>query len=183
MPWSWNPFPNKKVMMKKVFLYRFSREPVLVCDMRNKEFFCSKLVSYNAVEFFQLSLFGMRYQTNIITTTSEVFVYNFFHYTVWNLTKCYCVTSLDLFRISPWKNKQLNIHFQSNTFCVIKSPLKKIKYESHYYFQHIIIISELQKMGRLKCHTVTFRDFHLSCTLIWLFGTHSPLKSHSEHQY
>ena len=25
--------------MKKVFLYRFSREPVLVCDMRNKEFF------------------------------------------------------------------------------------------------------------------------------------------------
>ena len=111
------------------------------------------------------------------------FVYNFVHYTVWNLTKCYCVTSLDLFRISPWKNKQLNIHFQSNTFCVIKSPLKKIKYESHYYFQHIILISELQKMGRLKCHTVTSRDFHLSCTLIWLFATQSPLKSHSEHQY
>ena len=48
-----NPFPKKKVMMKKLFLYHSSREPVLVCDKKHIELFCSKLVSYNAVEFFQ----------------------------------------------------------------------------------------------------------------------------------
>ena len=42
MPWSWNPLPNKKVMMEKVVLYRFSREPVLVCDMKHKDFFLFK---------------------------------------------------------------------------------------------------------------------------------------------
>ena len=40
-------------------------------------------------------------------------------------------------------------------------------------------------MGRLKCHTQTFEDFYLSSSLIWLFGTNSPLKRHSKlwHSY
>ena len=49
----------------------------------------------------------------------------------------------------------------------------------------MILISKLQKMGRLKCHTQTFEDFYLSSSLIWLFGTNSPLKRHSKlwHSY
>ena len=103
-----------------------------------------------------------------ITTTSEVCFKANSHNTVWNLTKCYCVTSVDLFRIFPWQGKRLKIHFQCNSFCVVKSPLRRKKYNSLSYFQHIILISKLQKKGRLKCHTVTFWDFYLSCSLIWL---------------
>ena len=49
----------------------------------------------------------------------------------------------------------------------------------------MILISKIQKMGRLKCHTQTFEDFYLSSSLIWLFGTNSPLKRHSKlwHSY
>ena len=118
-----------------------------------------------------------------ITTTSEVCFKANSHNTVWNLTKCYCVTSVDLFRIFPWQGKRLKIHFQCNSFCVVKSPLRRKKYNSLSYFQHIILISKLQKKGRLKCHTVTFWDFYLSCSLIWLCGTNSPLKWLSKLQH
>ena len=118
-----------------------------------------------------------------ITTTSEVCFKANSHNTVWNLTKCYCVTSVNLFRIFPWQGNQLKIHFQCNYFCVLKSPLRRKKYNSLSYFQHIILISKLQKKGRLKCHTVTILDFYLSCSLIWLCGTNSPLKWLSKLQH
>ena len=130
MSWSWNPFANQKVMMQKVFLYRSSRELFFVCDMENKWLFCSKLVSYNAVKFFKLSFFVMRYPEKIITTTSEVCFKANSHNTVWNVTHNLCVTSLNLFRISPWQGKRSKIHFKYNTFCVVKSPMRKRKYNS-----------------------------------------------------
>lgn len=166
-----------------MILYRFSREPLLLCDMKNKRFFCSKQVSYNAVKFFSVISIWYEVPIKIIMTTSEVCFKANNHNTVWNLTKCYCVTSVDLFRIFPWQGKRLKIHFQCNSICVVKSPLRRKKYNSLSYFQHIILISKLQKKDRLKCHTVTFRDFYLSCSLIWLCGTNSPLKWLSKLQH
>ena len=53
-------------------------------------------------------------------------------------------------------------------FLLSKVTSEKEEVSSLYYLMHIILISELQKKGRLKCHTVTFLDFHISCSLIWM---------------
>ena len=127
MSWSWNPFANKKVMRKKVFLYRFSGMLLLQCDIKNTGIFCSNLASCNAAKFFLVSFFGMRYLEKIFTATSEVcFKANSLN-TVWNLTKCYSVTFLDLGRTSSWQGKRLKIHFQCDHFCFLKSPPRKRK--------------------------------------------------------
>ena len=127
MSWSWNPFANKKVMRKKVFLYRFSGMLLLQCDIKNTGIFCSNLASCNAAKFFLVSFFGMRYLEKIFTATSEVcFKANSLN-TVWNLTKCYSVTFLDLGRTSSWQGKRLKIHLQCDHFCFLKSPSRKRK--------------------------------------------------------
>ena len=122
----------------------------------------------------------MRYLEKIITTTSDVFFKANSHNTVWMSHTNLCVTSLNLFRISPWQGKRAKICFKCNLFCLLKSPAGKMKHNSLSWLKHMILISKLQKMGRLKCHTQTFEDFYLSSSLIWLFGTNSPLKRHSK---
>ena len=130
MSWSWNPISNQKVMMQKVFLYRLQRELFFVCDMKNKLLFCSKLVSYNAVNFLKSSFFVMRCPEKIITTTSDVCFKANSHNTVWMSHTNLCVTSLNLFRISPWQGKRAKICFKCNLFCLLKSPAGKMKHNS-----------------------------------------------------
>ena len=120
---------SKSYDAKGVFV-PFVKRVFFVCDMKNKWLFSSKLVSYNAVKFFKLSFFVTRHPEKIITTTSEVCFKANSHNTVWNVTHNLCVTSLNLFRISPWQGKRSKIHFKCNTFCVVKSPMKKRKYNS-----------------------------------------------------
>ena len=98
----------------------------------------------------------MRYLEKIITTTSDVFFKANSHNTVWMSHTNLCVTSLNLFRISPWQGKRAKICFKCNPFCLLKSPARKMKHKSLSKLKHMILISKIQKMGRLKCHTQKF---------------------------
>ena len=117
----------KKLWGKRCFYTVFSGMLLLQCDIKNTGIFCSNLASCNAAKFFLVSFFGMRYLEKIFTATSEVcFKANSLN-TVWNLTKCYSVTFLDLGRTSSWQGKRLKIHLQCDHFCFLKSPSRKSK--------------------------------------------------------
>ena len=108
MSQTWNPIPNKKVMINLVILYRLGKELFEQCDIKGLEFVYQKLVSTRAHK--TSCMFLYRYK---VTKKINSWIFLWLHwaklafYTDWNLAKCNSVTFWKFFRIVNFLIKML----------------------------------------------------------------------------
>ena len=107
MSQTWNPIPNKKVMIKSVILYRLGKELFEQCDIKSLEFVYQKLVSTRAHKTSCMFL----YRYKVTKKINYDFFYGYIEpnwpYTVWNFAKCNSVTFWKFFRIVKFLIKML----------------------------------------------------------------------------
>ena len=78
------------------------------------------------------------------------------------------------FLTSPRQSKRPMIYFDHVNFSVVKSNEIEKKYNTFFHSGHIIQISQFQKRGRHKCHTVTFLGFCLPRSIILFVSQTKP---------
>ena len=107
MSQTWNPIPNKKVMINLVILYRLGKELFEQCDIKSLEFVYQKLVSTRAHKTSCMFL----YRYKVTKKINYEFFYGYIEpnwpYTVWNFAKCNSVTFWKFFRIVKFLIKML----------------------------------------------------------------------------